>query len=361
MLYRIFLITFVFSALIQPSAAQTGYFQTTLVKDGDDFSFPIFSDGDGKKASTRINRLLQLSELYRLVRRPYSARIFDQSKANDGSIYGGKVSLVGTIYSNNGRILSIGFDQTACGATCGYWNNYYNFNSGNGDRIDLRDLFTSDGYQAFFKAIVEKRSVKYRREVKKKVEAQFQEAYLDTLGCFENDDLSDFYIRKQAIVIDGYNCLVKGQKVDGLDMTAVFELSAFRRHLNSYGKAIFGLERSDISRFRSTELPQLFEGAVNGTLPIVMVLGPRFESSYAGFYAYLKYGEGISLKGSEKNNSIELTEYVLSPTVTNDERGEIRKAQKNGYITGNLTGRTFEGTWSDATKTKQLGFSATIR
>lgn len=361
MLYKIIFIIFVFAGLVQLLAAQQGYFQTTVVKDGKDFSFPIFSRGRGEKVSTRIDRLLQLSELYRLVRRPSSTRIFDQSKANDGSIYGGKVRLVGTVYSNNGRILSVGFDQSACGATCGYWSNYYNFNSGNGDRIDLRDLFTSDGYQTFFKTIVEKRSVKYRREVAKKVEAQFQESYLDTLGCFENDDLSDFYIRKQTIVIDGYNCLTKGQKFDGLDMTAFFGLSTFRRHLNSYGKAVFGLEHSDLSRFRSTELPQLFEGTVNRSLPIVMVLGPTFESSYAGFYAYLKYGEGISLKGSEKNNSIELTEFVLSPTVTSDERGEIRKAQKNGYITGHLTGRTFEGIWSDATKARQLDFSATIR
>lgn len=341
--------------------AQKEYFRPTIIKEGLEFSFPIFSRGSNDRASIKINRLLQLSELYVLAKPPYSKHIFDQSNANDGSIYGGKVSLQATIYANNSRILSLGFDQSACGATCGYWNRYYNFNSGNGNRIELKDIFTSDGYQAFFKTVLEKRSLKYRKEIKKKVEPQYQESYLDTVGCFERDDFSDFYIRKETIVIDGYNCLFKGQKFDGLNMINAFELSVFRKHLNSYGRTLFGLERADISEFRSKELPQLFEGSVNGSYPIVMVLGREFDGGYEGFYAYLKYGEGIRIEGSEVGDKIELTEYILSPTVTVGPRGEIRKAVKNGFITGRLSGQSFEGFWTDTSKPKQLAFNASVK
>ncbi|MEJ7848184.1 MAG: hypothetical protein WKF92_08870 [Pyrinomonadaceae bacterium] len=341
--------------------AQKGYFRPTIIKEGLEFSFPIFSRGGKDSASTKINRLLQLSELYVLAKPPYSKRIFDQSNANDGSIYGGKVSLLATIYANNSRVLSLGFDQSACGATCGYWNRYYNINSGNGDRIVLKDIFTFDGYQAFSKIILDKRSLKYRKEVKKKVEPQYQESYLDTVGCFERDDFSDFYIRKERIVIDGNDCLVKGQKFDGLNMINAFELSVFRKHLNSYGRTLFGLERADISEFRSKELPQLFEGSVNGSYPIVMVLGRKFYSGYEGFYAYLKYGEGIRIKGSEVGDTIELTEYILSPTVNVGPLGEIRKAMKNGFITGHLSGQSFEGFWTDASKSIQLTFKASVK
>jgi len=361
MLYRIFLLATFIAVFAHDLTARKEYFRTSIIKEAKEFSFPIFAGANDSRVSTKINRLLQLSELYAIAKRPYSKRIFDQSKADDGSIYGGKVNLQTTVYSNNNRVLSLGFDQSACGATCGYWNRYYNFNSGNGDRIALKDIFTSDGYQLFFKIVLEKRSLEYRKKVKNKVEPQDQESYLGTLGCFEGDNLSDFYIRGKTIVIDGYNCLVKGQKFDGLDMIASFDISVFRQHLNSYGQTLFGLKRQNISEFRSRELPQLFEGSVNGNYPIVMVLGPTFGRGYQGFYSYLKYGEGLALKGSEIGDEIRLTEYILSPTVTDGPLGEIRKAVENGFVTGHLIGQTFEGVWTNASRSKKLSFIATVK
>ncbi|HQZ82092.1 MAG TPA: hypothetical protein PLR83_02630 [Pyrinomonadaceae bacterium] len=117
------------------------YFNTKTITDGGDFAFPIFSHENNGRTSTRINRFLQLSELYYVGKHRISADIFHQAKANDGSIYGVKFAMSPSIYSNNSRVLSLGFSESSSGATTHYWVQYYTFNSGNGDRIDLKDLF----------------------------------------------------------------------------------------------------------------------------------------------------------------------------------------------------------------------------
>ena len=341
--------------------AQQGYFRDTAIKDGQDFNFHIFSHGHEDRVSTRINRLIQLEELYSLAKPPYSSRMFGQSKANDGSIYGGKTSIEAKVYSNNGRVLSMGFIESSSGATTHYWHKYYTFNSGNGDRIELRDLFTRDGYESFFKFVLNVRFSKYRREVRKKIEPQFQESFLETSGCFKNDNLRDFYVRKGTIIIDGDSCLSKNQKFDGLKMEVTIGSKSFKKYLNAYGRVVFGFSSSDISKFRSRELPQLFEGAVNGVHKFVMVLNPDWGDDYWGMYAYLKYGEGIALRGSISKNELKLTEYMLSPTTVDGPLGEIRKTQEMGTVSGRLTAQTFEGIWSDKEKAKQLPFYASVR
>jgi hypothetical protein len=341
--------------------AQKGYFRDTVIKDGLGFNFHIFSHGPENRVSTRINRLLQLEELYSLAKPPYSSRMFDQSRVNDGSIYGGKTSIEAKVFSNNRRILSLGFIESSSGATTHYWHKYYTFNSGNGDRIELRDLFTKAGYKNFFRSALKIRSSKYRREVRKKIEPQFQESFLETLSCFENDDVMDFYVRNGRIIIDGDSCLIKNQKFDGLNMEVTIGSKSFKKYLNPYGRAAFGFSTSDISRFRSTELPQLFEGSVNGLHRFVIVLNPGFGDDYWGMYAYLRYGEGIALRGSITENGLKLTEYILSPTTVDGPMGEIRKTQEIGTISGRLTTQAFEGIWSDKEKAKSLPFYASVR
>jgi len=337
------------------------YFKTKMISDGDSFSFPIFSNGRANKTSTRINQFLQLTELYFVSKYPVSSNIFHQAKANDGSIYGGKFAMSPSIYSNNSRVISLGFNESSSGATTHYRVKYYTFNSGNGDRIELRDLFTPDGYLMFNELVLKRRSAKYRKEVEKKVEPDEQDAFLGVLGSFEYDDLSDFYIQRQAIVIDGWNMLGKSL-ISDVDMTVSFSLPVFEGYLNDYGRALFGVDRADISKFRSEQLPQLFSGTVNGTYPIVMVLGIHDKNQYAtyyrGFYAYLRYGDALLISGDDEKDRIDLTERVLSPTVIDNELGPHRRVQDNGYISGKLSGMTFSGTWTDLAHSKQFSFYA---
>jgi len=352
------LLSFAFLVLCPNDLAQKGYFRDTVIRGGDDLSFHIFSRGNGDKVPTRINRLLQLYELYALAKPPYSKNIFRQATANDGSIYGGKVAITSKVYSNNSRILSLGFYETSSGATTHYWNKYYNFNSGNGDRIELKDLFTDEGYKFFSKLAFKIRSAKYRGEVRKKIEPQYQESFMETVGCLESDNLQGYYIHQGAIVIDGDGCLIKAEKVEGLDMEVTIPSKFFSTYLNNYGKAVFGFVRADISKFRSKHLPQLFEGKIDGLHRFVMLLDPQWGDEYWGIYAYLKHGEGIALKGTIKDGYLVLTEYTLSPTAVDGPLGLIRRATEQGTISGKVTESSFEGTWSDRDHTKELPMRA---
>ncbi|MEZ5424266.1 MAG: hypothetical protein R2682_14390 [Pyrinomonadaceae bacterium] len=344
------------------SCATPTYFNTRVITDGEYFSFPIFSREKDDKASTRINQFLQLSELYFVSKHPVSAYIFHQAKVNDGSIYGAKFAMSSSIYSNNDRVLSLGFTESSSGATTHYWVQYYTFNSGTGRRIELSDLFTEDGYRKFKDLVFERRSAKYRKEVEKKVEPDEREGFLDLAGSFQYDDLSDYYIQRRSIVIDGSNWLGKGMMFNDLDMTTRFSLSSFKVYLNDYGRAVFGIERANISTFRSEQLPQLFSGTVNGTYPIVMVLGIDYKDDYAtsyrGYYAYLRYGEALMVSGDDRKDQIDLTEHILSPTVIHNALGPYRPVQDSGYISGKLSGLSFSGTWTDLTRSKQLSFYA---
>jgi len=361
MFVRIVIIVLAVMILRPIAIAQGGFFQKEMVRKGKHFSFPVFSQPSRRHVAKKINRFLQLSELYIIAKPPYTHRIFEQSTANDGSIYGGKSAIRANVYSNNDRVLSVGFSQESCGATCGYWNSYYNFNSGNGDRIELTELFEPDGYQKFFKAVLKKRESKYRREVRKKVEPAEQEAYLGTLGCFESDDLSDFFVRGRSIVIDGDSCLAKSQKFSGLDMNVGIDLKDFHQHLSPYGRAIFGLSSQKVSAYRSTELPQLFEGSVNDAFPFVMVLREDSWGGYAGHYAYLKYGEGLALTGSTVAGEIKLKELVLSRDVVINELGEVRKPVQSGTVTGRLVGNRFVGFWNDISCANTYSFEASAK
>lgn len=337
-----------------------GYFEVHLIRKGQYLSFPIIRRAPDKRVKTKINQLLQLSELRSLVR-PSAKNIFEQVSANDGSIYGGKKGMISTVYSNNRRILSIGFDQSSCGMTCGYWHRYYTFNSANGDRIELSDLFTPEGFEKFQKKVIAKRSRKYRREVRTKVEPEFQEAFFGTIGCFEYDDLSDFYIQNKSIVIDGENCLHKSQKFEGLNMVEHFRLAEFRSFLNQYGRIVFGLSHESGRNFRSTKLPQLFEGFVDDSLPIAMLFDREFDSGIRGVYAYLRYGEGISLKGTELEGKTKVTEYIRAPQTTMKVYGPTREYVENGFISGILTTGRFEGMWTNKEGSQHLKLSASVK
>ena len=111
----------------------------------DQFSFPIFSNRTNKYAAQKINQTMQLSEL-EILKGFETKSIFERVSYDGGGIYGNKVSIKFDVFDNTDRILSVQFNETSCGATCAYWVKYYNFNSGNGDLIQLKDLFTEKGF-----------------------------------------------------------------------------------------------------------------------------------------------------------------------------------------------------------------------
>jgi len=342
--------------------AQTSYFSPQIIRKGRDFSFPVFHRALNGEVETKINRLLQLSELMKIAKDP-SPLIFSQVLVDDGTIYGGKTSMTAAIYSNSSDILSVGFDESSCGMTCAYWHKYHNFNPGNGDRIELKDLIDKTVYGSFRDFVYSKRARSYRSEVGRKVPLGDRQDLLDEIESLKDSDLSDFYILHGSLIIDGENFLPKNNKFFGLNMKVRFGRNEIKNFLNAYGRAVFGLSNDETSKFHSTSLPQLFEGKVDGKWPFALVLDVAGDEKTAlGVYAYLRHGVGIDLQGQvDKTGKIVLTERVLVKANPDARWLHDGEYDQNATIAGALSDDIFEGTWTSLDKLTTLPFIAKRR
>ena len=93
-----------------------------------------------------------------------------------------------------------------------------------------------------------------------------------------------------------------------------------------------------------------FDGKLGGMEIQLSIYIPDKGNVLKGNYCYKKYENKIQLEGVVKDNKIELTEFL------NDK--------PNGYFKGTFftdDRDRFEGTWTDASKTKQLEFKMTLQ
>jgi hypothetical protein len=289
--------------------------------------------------------MLQISEL-EILKGFEAKNIFEQVSIDDGRIYGGKVGIDFKIYDNNSKVLSVKLDEASCGATCAYWVRYYNFNSGNGDLIQLKDLFTKKGYEKFFAFVTKRRIAQLKNELRK-MPLPERGDFEGISGSYEADDLMDFYIKKNFLYIDGENSFSKNQKFASVEIKRIsrFKLSEFKSYLNDYGKSLFGLTKDSIKKYRSNILPQLFHGKI-GNQKVMMVLNNGYEDEMKAEYVYSKYGKGIFLEGKIKADELSLTEKLAKPK----ESGFIDYVD-NGFIEARFDGQNITGTWTHKDKT----------
>jgi hypothetical protein len=341
-------ITLIFSSFCY---GQTNYFQSKTITKGREFSFPIFSNSANSYAADKINRTLQIPEL-KLLKGYEKEHIFEEVVVNDGRIYGGKVSISSTIENNSDKVVSVKLDQSSCGATCHYWVKYYNFNSGNGDLIQLKDLFTDKGLETFSKFITKRRVAEFNKE-RAKLKTADSESLFGIAGSYESDDLEDFYIKNNTLFIDGENSFAKNDKFYGVNTISKFKLSEFKNYLNDYGKTLFSLSKNSIKNYRSSNLPQLFQGKIAGK-EVWLFLNTGVGNELKAEYIYSKYGKGIFLSGTFDGNEVILTEKLPKPR----ESGFIDYID-GGVITAKFDGRNMSGNWSNEDKTKTYALELT--
>lgn len=343
-----FAMLFVILTFVSVLFGQQNHFRykaAELKDDVHEFSFPVFSNSN-RFASDKVNQMLQIAEL-EILKGFEKKHIFEEVYVDRGGIYGGKVGIAFKIYDNNSRILSVMLDESSCGATCHYWVKYYNFNSGNGDLIQLKDLFTEKGFEKFFAFATKRRIRQLKNEIRKLPPAERGD-YEGIAGTYESDDLTDFYIRNNVLYIDGENSFNKGQKFSSVEIKRIsrFNVLEFKEHLNDYGKSVFGLNGNSIKKYRSNILPQLFEGKI-GKQKVVMVLNTDYENQMKAEYVYAKYGTGIFLDGALDKTTLTFTE-------------KLRQVRPNGFvdyvdngtIRANYDGQSIVGKWMSKDETK---------
>ncbi len=351
-----FLSLFIALTVCSSVYAQGNYFSYKTVNlrdDGNEFSFPIFSKPSANYSINKINQMLQIAEL-EVLNGFQTKNIFEQVSIDDGRIYGGKVSIDFKVYDNSDKILSVKLDESSCGATCTYWVKYYNFNSGNGDLIQLKDLFTEKGHEEFFAFATKRRIAQLKNEIRK-LPISERGDFEGISGSYEADDLVDFYVKKNVLYIDGENSFSKNQKFASVEIKRIsqFKLSKIKSFLNDYGKSLFGLTKKPIKQFRSNVLPQLFQGKI-GEQKIILVLNNGYEDQMKAEYIYSKYGRGIYLEGKIRANELSLTEKLPKPK----ESGFIDYVD-NGFIEARFDGQNIIGSWTDKDRLKTFDLQLT--
>ena len=332
----------VFALLVLFSAysAQTPYFKYQLIeKEG--FSFPVFSNPAKKAATGKINQLLQLAEL-NLLKGFESEDIFEKARSdNAGTIYGGKTDIESRIEHNSGKFLSLKLIEASSGMTCRYWVQYYTFNSGNGDYIQLKDLFTEKGYQAFHRFVMKRRIADFKKELLK-LEPDQRDGLMGIIGSYEADDLLDFYIKGSNIYIDGENSFAKNDKFYGIETVSKLKLAEFRNYLNDYGRSLFSISQEPVGKFRGDPFFQLFQGTIAGK-KVLLLLNKDDHDEIKAEYVYLRYGLGLFLTGELEKDQLTLTE-------------KIPGYEENGFVSAKFDGRQIVGTWTnkDRSETHEL-------
>ena len=317
---------------------QNDFFSIQEIKKGEDFSFPILKTTSDNEATNKINQFLQISEL-EMLKGYEDSNIFEHVSENDGTIYGGKTSLNYSIESNNAKILSLIFQEVSCGITCSYWINHYNFNPKNGDLIQLKDLFTENGFKYFKNTIAKKRTIAFKETIKDfKKETRENLEYV--VSCYQEDNLENFFIKNDNIYIEGLNCFNKHDKFYDIETILKITLKEFQTYLNDYGKALFSISNESIIHYRSNSIHQLFSGTIAGQ-NVLLVLKPTYENNVMAEYVYLKYGKGIFLKGEFNNNLLTLTEL-------DKEFNEIAK------IEATFDKNKIMGSWISVDKNKKI-------
>ena len=323
---------------------QKKYFNyETITDNSKNLSFPVFNSSKKSLALEKINQHLQLSELELLVGHE-KENIFEIVTNNASALYGPKATISFEIINNSNKILSLSFNESSCGMTCWYWDQYFNFNTANGDLITVEDLFTPEGFKKFKPFILKRRVDNMAAQLESdsiSMSPEFKDEFLKLKTIsIEKDDLSDFFIKDNSLFIAGENLLSKNERFSGIDMTCEFQLKEFKFYLNDYGKTVFMNTSTPLITFRSTHLPQLYSGTI-GNERILLIFKPTYENQIIGIYANFKKGVGINLEGSLREKALYLRELT-------------RDYQENGSIDAEYTWKEIKGRWKSIDGTKIL-------
>jgi hypothetical protein len=331
------LITLLLCTIAPESAiAQNHYFTVKSLKYeafARELHFPVFySDSARALPTAKINQLLQLSELEML--KGYQTKtIFECVNYDNGTIYGGKTEMTYEVYTNNSKVLSLGFNEASSGMTTASWLRYYNFNPGNGDLMQLPDLFTAAGFKQFKSQAIKKSISAFKDQIH--AAGEQDSVWQGVISDLHDYITDDFYIKGNSIILDGENRLSKNQK--GWDMVIQFNLPSFSKYLSDYGKCVFGLKSGPVAQYKSKSLHQLFTGKIDKSA-ILFVLWPEGKTC-EGIYCYQKYGRGITVRGDFVNGQIDVEE-------------ESDGLKTKPHITGKVTADSIIAMW---TKTKTSG------
>lgn len=285
--------------------AQKGYFNCEVVTDTPMYSFPVLKMNSDNNTALKINTLLQLTELNKIIL-PSDKNIFNQVYDTDDSIPFGETWLDFEILNNTSTVFSVAINVEWCGASCGHWTNYYNFNSGNGDIISMYDLIDSSEIFIASESIIEKRTQHFINELNNMVEGETVDT-TSVLNEMNSNNLNYFYIRNDSVFFDDEHCLSKAEKYYTLDMITSFSSGELKNYLNYYGQSVLSGIKNDVSKFQGKGFPQLYKGITNDSAEFYFTFSFANDQNGGGLIVFDKDGISHSFDGTLVNNHFDLT------------------------------------------------------
>lgn len=298
-----------------------------IIQKDTNYVFPVFVNKKNPEVAEKINQTIQIAEL-ELLKGFEKENIFERvSNPENWTLFGRRVLIESSVMENNNKVLAIKIKNSSCGLTCSHWVNYYNFNVENGDVIQLKDLFTEDGFSHFLGYATEKQV-----NILKEEAADNILLYDNIITCYRANNLYDFFIKGDSLFINGEDCFLKNELFpENINTVTKFNLTEFKHFLSDYGKIIFSLKKGNLKKQRSQSLPQLFEGSIAGKEVLFVIRNIEGKEVIAE-YADKQNGIGIYLEGK-------LDEKQLSLIEKDAENND------NGYIDAEFDKDKISGIW----------------
>jgi hypothetical protein len=260
--------------------------------------------------------------------------------AADGIAIEGMASQDYSISRNDGRVLTIAFENEGCGAYCEDYRVYYSFDIQTGRMLVADDLFTHGGMLYLERRIYSERLSAYRKllaslredlkDAQKKPDANSQDSVNDLKERIELNSqcagegahtdrtprasesrpgfgYDKFELTGKEFRLTKERCSNHAMRAldDIGDFTLALPYKALKPHLSAYGRTLLLNEGS--AKPKGGIYGQLLRGHLGG-MAITMLINKESDNSVAGTYFYDRYRKPIAVSGRASGNELELIE-----------------------------------------------------
>ena len=310
-----------------------------------ELNFPFIALPD-RAVARKINDYLQINMLQQTNLKAPGLQVFDKVKWTEKQA--GIDAMTYTVHANNSQLLSIGLEYESMGAHPENYQEYFVFNSQNGEIIFPGDIFTPQGMKELAGEIIKKRSERIAAHLKQlktdPESADNVESIKENFTtCNKEANLETFYVTATGLVFHKPSCLphVIANLEAPLDITYSFD--QLRSRLSAFGQKLLSPARQDISKVSFPSLEKPLRGKIDNKYDIVMQLRFYGDHSVGGFYYYNNYQSAIELSGKLENGKLQLKEHD-------------KDYNETAVFEATVNGTTLSGSWTNVKTKKSLKF-----
>jgi hypothetical protein len=332
----------------------------TNIESGAPIILPFVSANQPKIAK-KINDYIYIDNLKALAPANAKDGITRKITEADDDPIAGVTSMQYKILLNNGKVLSLQFDNEFCGAYCEENTTNYSFDATTGRHLTLQDIFTDIGIETLKQKVYKDRTAMMKQEIKKllvkaeKLKRKKQtvneeddpelsiglyETCLETSAEMRKDEIKSgdhhelayFSVDAKGMTFTHERCSNHaGRALDSIDeFKNSYNFQSLKPYLTTYAKYLL---LNDTAKF---ELPNDITGQVYygniGQAPITLLikLPEGYDRMLGATYFYDKYRQPIELSGTGSTWTEINSTNKPQPTIKASWQGNMLAGQWQG-------------------------------